>query len=147
LQSTGVAQVLFLAFWVSSLAMVPYTKLLATGRPDLVAKCHLVQLLPYVALLYGALQAWGLVGASLAFAARVVVDFLLLSHWADLLAPSFRFLVIPGSLLVATLAVASHDCMPSAWRWALGIALSCALAIWSLAQARHRMPFSGRSHL
>ena len=147
LQSTLVAQVLCFAFWISSLAMVPYTKLLATGRPDLVAKSHMVQLLPYVSLLYAALHFWGLVGAAFAFAARVVVDFLLLSHWAGLLAATFRFLATPCALLIATLGVASHGTLPPAWRWALGCTLLLALAVWSLAQARHRIPFSGRSHL
>jgi len=147
LQSTFVAQVLCLAFWVSSLAMVPYTKLLATGRPDLVAKCHLAQLLPYVAVLYVGLHAWGLIGAALAFAARVVADFLLLSHWAGLLAATFRLLAVPGTLLAATLAVASHEGLPTAARWALGLALSVALTVWSMAQGRQRIPFSGRSHL
>jgi O-antigen/teichoic acid export membrane protein len=147
LQSTVVAQVLCLAFWLSSMAMVPYTKLLATGRPDLVAKCHMIQLLPYVALLYAALHTWGLVGAAFSFAARVVVDFLLLSHWAGLLAPTFRFLAVPCALLIACLGVASSAGLPPTWRWALGFTLSFALTLWSLAQTRQRIPFSGRSHL
>lgn len=146
-QSTVVAQVLCLTFWLSSLAMVPYTKLLATGRPDLVAKSHMLQVLPYVGLLYAGLHAWGLVGAALAFATRVVVDFLLLSHWANTLAPTFRFLAVPSALLLATLAVESNEGLSSAWRWALGFTFSVALAIWSLAQTRHRIPSSGRSHL
>lgn len=146
-RSTVVAQVLGLAFWISSLAMVPYTQLLATGRPDLVAKCHLVQLLPYVALLYAALQAWGLVGAAAAFAARVVLDFLLLTHWAKLLMPTCRLLALPCTLLAATLAAASPTGLPMAWHWAAGGALCAALAAWSLLQARRHIPFSGRSHL
>jgi O-antigen/teichoic acid export membrane protein len=145
--STVVAQVLCLAFWISSLAMVPYTKLLAIGRPDLVAKCHMIQLLPYVALLYVALHAWGLVGAALAFAARVVLDFLLLSHWADMLAPISKLLAIPSTLLVATLGVASNESLPVAWRWGLVFAMCVALLLWSLVQTRHHIPFSGRSHL
>jgi O-antigen/teichoic acid export membrane protein len=146
-RSTAVAQVLFLAFWLSSLATVPYTKLLATGRPDLVAKCHLAQLLPYLAFLAVALQAWGLLGAALAFAARVVADFLLLSHWADLLARGLRLLAIPFALLASTLAAAWPEVLPDAWRWALGTALTLALSAWSLMHARQSMPFSGRSHL
>jgi len=146
-QSTPVAQVLFLAFWLSSLAMVPYIKLLATGRPDLVAKSHLLQLLPYVVLLSYALQTWGLVGAALAFASRVVVDFLLLAHWAGFLGAAFRLLAIPLGLLLCALGVTSSEGLPSVWRWAVSFALALALLAWSLVQARQRMPFSGRSHL
>lgn len=135
-QSTFVAQVLFLAFWLSSLAMVPYIKLLATGRPDLVAKCHLLQLLPYLALLLYALRTWGLVGAAVAFAARVAVDFLLLAHWAGLLTLALRLLTFPASLLLCSLWVASSEALPSAWRWALAFTLASALLGWSLAQAR-----------
>jgi O-antigen/teichoic acid export membrane protein len=147
LQSTLVAQVLCVAFWISSLAMVPYTKLLATGRPDLVAKSHMVQLLPYVALLYAALHTWGLVGAAFAFAARVAVDFLLLSHWAGTLKVTCKLLAIPATLVVVTLGVATHAGLAEDWRWASGLALACTLALWSLAQMRQPIPFSGRSHL
>ena len=134
-QSTLVAQVLCLGFWVNSLAMVPHTKLLASGRPDLVAMIHVAELLPYLALLYYALPAWGLVGAAIAFALRVVVDFLLLSHLGGMLIPTLRLLVVPSVLLAAVLGVAGDSSLSAPWRWALALGLSCALTAWSLAQA------------
>jgi O-antigen/teichoic acid export membrane protein len=133
-RSTAVAQVLFLAFWINSLALVPYTKLLASGRPDLVAKSHVAELLPYLGLLYFALQAWGLVGVAVAFALRVAADFLLLSHLAGMLKSTLRLLVIPSLLLAATLLIACAEDLAAPWRWALGFGLSVALAGWSVAQ-------------
>lgn len=137
-RSTGVAQLLFFAYWLNSLALVPYTKLLATGRPDLVAKSHVAELVPYLGLLYVGLQTWGLVGAALAFALRVAVDFLLLSHLAGILIPTVRSLVVPGLLLSAILSVASAESLSTPWRWAMGLGLLLTLTAWSVAQAIRR---------
>jgi O-antigen/teichoic acid export membrane protein len=139
-QSTVVAQVLCLGFWINSLAMVPYTKLLASGRPDVVAKIHLVELLPYLLLLWVALQAWGLVGAAVAFSVRVAIDFLLLSHLADMLMPTLRLLAFPAALLCVMLGVAGFADLAASWRWVLGLGLSVALSTWSLALASTRFP-------
>lgn len=132
-QSAGVMQVLFFAFWINSLAIVPFTNLLASGRPDLVAKIHVVELLPYLVLLYVSLQAWGLVGAATAFAARVAIDFLLLSHLAGTLRSTLKLLVVPVTLMAALLAVVMRANL-SAPQWPLGLVLLLTLVGWSLIQ-------------
>lgn len=133
-QSAGVMQILCFAFWINSLAIVPFTKLLASGRPDLVAKSHMVELLPYLASLYIALQAWGLVGAAAVFATRVAIDFLLLSYLAGTLLSTLRLLAIPATLMAALLAVVMRTTLSSTSQWPFGLMLLLALVGWSLIQ-------------
>lgn len=133
-QSSSVMQVLCFAFWINSLSIVPFNKLLASGRPDLVAKIHMVELLPYFALLYVALQTWGLIGAATAFTARVAVDFLLLSHLAGSLLSTLRLLVVPATLMTALLAVVVKTNLSPTSPWPFGLMLLLALIGWSLFQ-------------
>jgi O-antigen/teichoic acid export membrane protein len=126
--SGPVAQVLLAGFWINSLAMVPYTQLQAAGRPDLVAKCHLLELLPYLALLFLALDNWGLMGAAIVFASRTAADFLLLAHLAGLLAKAGRLLAWPAVGLIGILATGA-DGMPA-------LLVLGALLAWSCTQAR-----------
>jgi len=79
------AQILIVAFWLNSCAQIPFSQLRAVGRPDLVAKCHLGELLPYLVLLYVGVKYGGLVGAALAFLVRVAADCLLLMRFSGLL--------------------------------------------------------------
>lgn len=69
-----VLQVLAAAMLFNAVAHVPYGAIQSAGRPDLTAKCHVVELPLYAALLFG-LAAWlGLVGAALAWLLRALVD-------------------------------------------------------------------------
>lgn len=134
--STRLAQTLLLGFWINSLALVPYTQLQAGGRPDLVAKCHAAELLPYLALLYLALQQFGLVGAAAVFSLRAAVDFLLLAYLAGTLAAAARLLAWPAVLLALVFSAAAPPAWLSLpWHWALGAALLVAHLAWSASQA------------
>lgn len=77
-QASPVGQIILLGLWANSLARVPYVTLQAQGRPDLVAKAHLMEVLPYLLILYISLVHWGIQGAALAWALRVIIDALLL---------------------------------------------------------------------
>jgi len=73
-----VAVILLLGVWSNALAFLPYSYLQAQGRPDLPAKLHLIEVLPYLAFLWWAIGAWGIQGAALAWTLRVAVDSVLL---------------------------------------------------------------------
>lgn len=131
-ESTLVGQVLLLGAWVNSLAMVPFTQLQARGRPDLVAKCHLAELLPYLALLVLALDRWGLPGAAWVYTARVVVDCALLSWLAGQLGGMCRAAALPAALLVALLWSAGPPGSAQPAQWALGAGVvAWALLTWA----------------
>ena len=73
-----VVLVLCAGVWINSMALLPYTLLHARGNPRLTAIFHLIELLFYFFLLWF-LSSWlGLLGAALAWAARVLLDLVLL---------------------------------------------------------------------
>lgn len=129
------AQVLLLGFWLNSLALVPYTQLHAEGRPDLVAKCHMTELLPYLGLLYFALETAGLVGAAAVFALRTGIDFLLLAHLAGVPKRVLTRLAWPAGALTLLLYTLWQVWMPSAWSSVLVGALCIFVLAWSAVHA------------
>lgn len=134
-QSARVGQVILLGFWANSFAIIPYVQLQARGRPDLVAKCHLGEVLPYLGLLYLGLHFFGLVGAAVAFSIRVIVDFALLAGFAGLLQRSLRLLLTPSCLLAAAFLIATQM-SPSRPEWfALVASHLLVTVIWAWRQA------------
>jgi O-antigen/teichoic acid export membrane protein len=128
-KAAPVGEIILLGLWANGLAYVPYALLQGRGRPDLVAKTHVAELLPYLLLLTLGLHLWGLVGAALAWSLRVGVDMLVLFHlgqaWPDkaslMLAP-----LVPLCLASAT----AWFCSPSDMAfWILGPA-ALGAALW-----------------
>lgn len=99
-------QLLLLGFWINAFALVPFALLQAAGRPDTIAKCHLLEVVPYLALLYVALRFFGTPGAAVVFGLRTLVDCILLMHFAGKLAVCFEVLALPSLLLLAVFAAA-----------------------------------------
>lgn len=64
--------------WVNSLASVSFILLQAKGNPRLTALFHLAELVLYLMVLWVLASQWGLIGAALAWVARVVLDWVLL---------------------------------------------------------------------
>lgn len=115
-QSALIAQVLLVGFWFNCLARIPYAQLQARGQPDLVAKCHMMEIFPYLALLYIGLKTFGIMGAALAFSIRTIIDYLILAALAQMLRQSSRLLVAPCLMLVAGFVI-SYTHHPSQVAW------------------------------
>jgi O-antigen/teichoic acid export membrane protein len=131
-------QVILVGVWANSFARIPYVQLQAQGRPDLVAKSHLAELPLYLALLYVALRHWGIVGAAMAWSARVIADAVLLfwaSGGARRVGPALATpaLTIGASVIVARNGVALGS---------LGWLAACALVAFSTAWALRSAPVS-----
>lgn len=77
-QAMPVVVVLCFGVWVNSIASLPFTLLQARGNPRLTALFHLAELGGYLAMLWWATRHWGLMGAALAWVARVTLDAVLL---------------------------------------------------------------------
>lgn len=77
-QALPVVAVLCVGVWVNAIASLPFTLLQARGNPRLTALFHLTELGVYLVLLWWATGHWGLMGAALAWVARVVLDAFLL---------------------------------------------------------------------
>lgn len=140
--SAPVATFLILGAWANGIAYVPLAMLQGSGRPDVVAKIHLIELLPYWILLGAFLFLFGLAGAAVAWSLRALADSLLL-HWRSgsdtgslaiarwpflLLLVSIagagleeplKWLIIGGSFSVACVWSSYH--LPDAMRTRLGV--------------------------
>jgi O-antigen/teichoic acid export membrane protein len=100
--SAPVGQILLIGMWVNSLAFIPFTLLQGQGRPDIVAKLHALELIPYVVVLWIAIKLAGLQGAACAWVARMTIDGILLFYLAGL---RTRIVSVVGSGLAIIIAM------------------------------------------
>jgi O-antigen/teichoic acid export membrane protein len=111
-QAGLVARILLVGAWLNGLAFLPYGLLQAQGRPHVTAKVHLLEVLPFIAGVYGLVKLFGLPGAAFGWTLRnlcdsVVLFYLAGSRWAHFLAifPAVALMVvcfIAGSLTSAS---------------------------------------------
>ena len=135
-QSAVIGQIVLLGFWANGLAIIPHAQLQARGRPDLVAKCHVAEVLPYLGLLYFGLSTVGMIGAAVAFTVRVFVDFALLAGLSGLLKSSCRSLLIPALLLGVAFLTALQIRPMETISWLILIAGNMVVTIaWAWQQA------------
>lgn len=79
--ATPVFRLICLAVIVNGFAHLPFAVIQGLGRPDITAKLHLVEILPYILVLGLLTIVWGATGAALAWLLRVSADYLLLLHY------------------------------------------------------------------
>jgi O-antigen/teichoic acid export membrane protein len=89
---------LLVGVWVNSLAYIPAAHLGSINRPDLPAKFHAYELIPFLAVLWLGLHYFGLLGAAWAWTLRVTIDAILLFLVAGETPGWTR--VLPGAALV-----------------------------------------------
>ena len=134
-------QILLLGFWINALARVPYAQLQAAGRPGVVARCHLGELLPYLVVLYAGLRGWGLPGAAAAFSVRAFTDCGLLLAFAGSLRLAWRALRMPVVLLMAGFGVAVGLPAGSVAWWMAALIVQGITLVW----AWHHSPEAART--
>jgi O-antigen/teichoic acid export membrane protein len=135
--SAAILRILAIGVFANSLANIPYALLQASGRPDLTAKLHLIELPCYVGLLYGAIRFRGIDGAALAWSCRLCAEGAILFCLARLVAGrsvaprlaitiAVSATVLLAACLIAGLlvkivflaaALATFGCV--IWRWTL----------------------------
>ena len=86
-RSTRVLQLLAVGVFVNSLGQVALALVQAVGRPDLTARFHLAELLPYLACAWVLITWYGIDGAALAWTLRVLADAVVLFVAAGRLLP------------------------------------------------------------
>jgi O-antigen/teichoic acid export membrane protein len=77
-RAAPVGIVLLAGIWINSLAIIPFEHLQAKNRPDLTAKFHAIEMVPFLAVLWIGVHYFGLIGAAWAWTLRVAFDALLL---------------------------------------------------------------------
>lgn len=122
-----IGRILVAAIWANGLALISFTQLQASGRPDLVARVQLIEIPPYLALLYLGMHYLGLTGAALAAATRYVADCVVLTVVAG--APAKGKGVLAAHFGLLLLGVWAAGLWPiTDWRWwASATLLGCAM--------------------
>lgn len=127
----SVGKVLLIGFWINSIARIPYVQLQATGLPNIVAKCHLGELFPYLILLNVGLHFWGLLGAAIVFGLRTLADCILLFWFTNNLVVLFDTLCIPALLILAGLFVSVYLPIGSIFWWIGAMVLVLIFLRWA----------------
>jgi O-antigen/teichoic acid export membrane protein len=123
-QSATVTRWLAAGVFINSLAQLPFTLIQGAGRPDLTAKLHLAQLLPYVAGLWWFTKRHGIEGSAIMWTVRVAVDAAMLFVLAEQYLPPPRRMasrVIAVGAAILLLGVA-------AFPWSMSIKVMYLLA-------------------
>jgi O-antigen/teichoic acid export membrane protein len=102
-----VGEILLIGVWINSLAWVAVVMLQGQGRPAIVAKLHVLELIPYVAILWIGVAWAGLPGAAWAWVLRVAIDALLM-FWASGLWARVFSVLWTGMALIAVVQLAVH---------------------------------------
>ena len=123
--SAPVACFLVIGAWANGIAYIPLAKLQGSGQPDVVAKIHLSELLPYWLTLAGSLYFFGLAGAAIAWSLRCIADCMLLYWQSRIGFASLSAFLIPFLLLLASLAALA---LGSPERWAIWAVAFCLVA-------------------
>lgn len=104
--SIPVAHILLVGAWCNGVAYIPYTLLQGQGRPDLTARIHLAEILPFLALLWLLTTQFGLPGAALAWTIRVAADWVVLMLVSGFRKSQLLHFVPPTICLAACWAIA-----------------------------------------
>jgi O-antigen/teichoic acid export membrane protein len=144
-------QVLAIGVFVTSAAQVPYAILQASGRSDLTAKLHLLELPVFVGMLVWAVSVWGLMGAALAWTLRVALDAGALYVLAMWLQPACRRVLAEamGWILLSVVALIipliSGNPMLLAPTVLLALTLCSAAVLWLYSHWRGSIPVASLS--
>ncbi len=105
LRAAPIGVILLLGIWINGLAFIPFEQLQASDRPDLTAKFHAAEFIPFLGILWLGLHFFGLLGAAWAWTIRVTIDALLLFLVAGK-TPKWQR-ILPGVCMVLASALAA----------------------------------------
>lgn len=82
LRSYKLLIILSIGVFFNSLAQIPHSLIQAAGKVKLTSLLHVLEFIIYIILLIILLKNFGLIGASIAFVIRTIIDFLALSYFS-----------------------------------------------------------------
>lgn len=70
-----ILKILLIGFFFNALSQIPFAKIQAAGRSHVTAILHLIEVVPYLVLMYILLHFYFLSGVAIAWVVRVIIDF------------------------------------------------------------------------
>lgn len=129
-QAAPLARIFLIGFWFNTFCQVPYARLQAQGRPDLVSKILIAETPFYLAGMWFSLHYVGLWGGAVVFVVRTVVDGLLMFIFANRRLDHGGYL---GASLLAFSAIDVWLCYQPIVDWSHAIlygGIAASLLIW-----------------
>jgi O-antigen/teichoic acid export membrane protein len=80
--STQPFYILMIGVFFSILSYIPYSILLAKGKTKLFARIFVIEIIPYLLISYSLINAWGIIGAAIAWAIKETVNAILYAYYA-----------------------------------------------------------------
>jgi O-antigen/teichoic acid export membrane protein len=99
-------ELMLIGMWINALAYIPNGFLQAQGRPDLAAKFHVAELIPFVGLLWAGVHFGGVTGAATVWCIRATGDAILLFGAAGILR-DVTLRILPAVALIGAAFAAS----------------------------------------
>jgi O-antigen/teichoic acid export membrane protein len=137
--SAPILTAIMLGIMLNAVAYAPYSLILGIGRVDVTAKLQLLQLPPYLAVLWLSVDAFGLIGAAAAWGVRTGTDLLLLLWTLRRLAPPVRTtsVLVGAGALAAALPAAVGLWAGGPWGLATLLTACGGVAVFAGLRLRH----------
>ena len=98
--SSSVVRWLSFGWMINVVAQPSFTLLQGVGRPDLVAKTHLAEVVPYILIVLYLTSQYGVVGAAMAWFLRVFVDTIILNELSAIVVAEVKSDVVRNRYVV-----------------------------------------------
>ncbi len=139
-RSSHIGELLLVGIWVNSLSWIPSAELQAHGRPDLVAKFHAIEFIPFLFALWIGLKYGGVQGAAIVWVLRVIVDASLLLNASGLLRRTFAPLLAGFSIMLLSAVLVRFAGDALRIRGALALLVLGLGLMWTAMFARNALP-------
>lgn len=123
LNASPIGLILLLGFWINSQGFIPYSFLQGRGHPDITAKIHLVELIPYILLLIFGLKFAGITGAAWVWTLRVAVDAVVLFIITRFPLIQFKHLVPESLFILVSFVLIQLDVLGPITHIAVGVVI------------------------
>lgn len=146
-QAADVGTLIVFGYWANAFAVVPYSWMQGTGRPDLVTKVLLIQIPPYLLLLYAGMKGFGLIGCAAVFAFRCSADFVMMWWAARRKWAPVPLIALVGAPMLAGVILSGMLSYADPLWWLSGLVLGGATALMCWRIAPPELIAKGRSLL
>ncbi len=121
-------KILLFGVWFNSISVISYVQLQARGLPQMIAKAHFYQIIPYMSFLYFFSINFGIEGAATAYTLRCLLDMFLMLYFSKIKRDFFRVIITPLSLLVIAYILSYFA--DSAWHIIGVVSLAVGVVLW-----------------
>jgi O-antigen/teichoic acid export membrane protein len=133
-RAAPVGVVLLAGLWINGLSGISFEHMQATNRPDIIAKFHAIEVVPFLAVLWIGVHYFGLVGAACAWSLRVTFDALLLMMVARQVR-GWRRLVVGGVIVLAAVSLSPGQIF--SWKSLAEVLVLAVALMWSWRTSPH----------